>query len=173
MSMPSQTTLARKPRSASQTGASLVELAMVMPLLLAAILAVSEIGSAVREYLRLFDAVQAGLRSAQAYAELEPRPVGYRTAHLSGDPQCHIGLENPDDRSNHEVIHGRVNRILCNYGTRLEDVKITSGYIEGVANGTPKGEVFIRVEGLFRSSFVVIPPIPVSAEASAPFLSGS
>lgn len=171
--MPSQTPLAKKVRTAPQSGATFVELAMVMPLLLAAILAVSEIGSAVREYLRLFDAVQAGLRSAQAYAELEPRPSGYRTAHLAGDALCRIGLEDPDDRSNHEIIHGRVNRIICNYGTKLEDVKITTGYIEGAPSGTESGEVFVRVEGVFRSSFIVLPPIPVSAEASAPFLSGT
>ena len=151
---------------AKYLGAALLEFALVAPLLLLLSMAAIHAGMALDQYMRILDAVHAGVRIGQKQIGLTVGSV--TTSFVRENGECRIGLSDPAvENSLHMSIHRRVNRVLCIERAPLQNIQIESELLESTSG---KSLVQVRISGGSISIFPWLGTIPIAVEASGPYL---
>ncbi len=153
----------------STSGAALVEISIIAPLLVLLTMGALQAGLALNQYLRVLDAVHAGVRIGQKQVELPPGTI--TTSLVRDQAGCRVGLSNSNDEfSLHMPIHRRINKVLCLEDTPLRDVRIVS---ERYTLGGGQSIVHVLISGIAQTWIPGIDEFPVVVEASGPYLNKS
>jgi len=106
-------TARRAPRARGERGTAAVEFALVLPIVLAIVLALVQVGLLVRDRLLVESAVRAGARTAA----VDPREEAVRASVLRAAPA---------------LDEGAVSLAIARAGTRGEPVTVTLTYVASI-----------------------------------------
>jgi Flp pilus assembly protein TadG len=104
--------MTRRPRTHDENGQTMVEFAMVLPILLVVLLGIFQFGVTFKDYVALTDAVRAGARTA-AVSRFSATPVADTTARV---------------KSASDLSGSKVNVVVTSTWVHGDDVVVTAKY---------------------------------------------
>lgn len=151
----------------------MVEFVLAAPFLAFLITAVLDVGNVVNEYMVMTEAVHQGVRMASTGSHL--RQLGDFKGLAEGADACPANIlfstpsVGPSEREQHKQIQERVKSILDMNNSYLKSGSIcVISHLKQDADGDRN--VKITVTANYDSFFPVLRNLPISVEATAPFL---
>ena len=162
----------------SQCGSAVTEFTIVLPFLALMVTATIDIGNILNEYLRLTEAVHQGARMASEASEFKTQ---MQFAGLTAGQQG-CGSETtamiptpPSDVDKHRLVQQRVENIVTLQSTSLNSTSLcirSELELGSTPLGSPQQNVRVRLTARYDSFFPLFNNLPISVEATAPFLQG-
>jgi hypothetical protein len=152
----------------------MIEFVLAAPFLAFLITAVLDVGNVVNEYMVMTEAVHQGVRLASTGSHL--RELGDFKGLAEGANACPVNIRHrppaspvgPAEKEQHRQIQERVKTILDMNNTYLKSGSIC--IISHLEESNGNRNVKVTVTANYKSFFPILRNLPISVEATAPFL---
>jgi hypothetical protein len=148
-------------RRKGERGSSLLEFAIIAPVLITMFLGLVDLGALLNDYMVLSQVAGEGVRSAGGRVGLEDGP-GFKN--LTDPNDCHRSSPCPGQYS----VQYKINSILHMQDLRMHDMAIISAYDQtpGVGGHT----VSVTISGKYQGILPIFSNLRISAHKSGPYL---
>jgi hypothetical protein len=155
----------------SQKGSVLTELTITMPILVAVIIGITDLGRAINTYAILNQIAREASRVASDMEELEPGTfvhIARATSETHCDPP---GLTSTDSCFNHLVVQRRVMHMVSwtRLETQPESIRVTTELV-GEDGSDIENTISVVIEGSFDGLFPLFDGLPIRAVVRSPYL---